>query len=498
MTSSTFVRGPTATGWVSHAGAVVVVIAAAAVAVHSGPEFGQVALLGAVALAVGIKALRSPSLAVLILIFATFLRLPRSPEVVLPVEPWLMVFAIVVVATAAWMVRTNERRRGIGVVECAMVMYLLWNFYSMVAPHQYPAIDPHSGEPLPVLRFIVITTLIPFAAYAVGRFTFDRVQHVRALLWTLLSVSAYSAAVSIMPAVGLGAWVWPRYIVTSPAWEGRAVGVFNQPVVNGMVLVLGFAIATTLASRRGDPGWQRCLAFLIAVGCGAGIYLTYTRAVWLSALVVLLLGVWLARGIRTAYLGVLGVVFSVVAINWSRFTSSDRTRGGVTSESEIDSRLNDIQTALWARTQEPLTGWGIGRFPVVNRYHHQQWSPQVPWISGYGEASHTNELGLLAELGIIGLALWLGVLVLIAYRLKEAYRALPDHELTGTPLVVIGAMALTILVCTGLTVDLRYFDFPILVTFLIAGVAVGWADRAAQGPAAVEATPRIGSVAHHV
>ena len=59
-------------------------------------------------------------------------------------------------------------------------------------------------------------------------------------------------------------------------------------------------------------------------------------------------------------------------------------------------------------------------------------------------------------------------------------------------------MALTILVCTGLTVDLRYFDFPILVTFLIAGVAVGWADRAAQGPAAVEATPRIGSVAHHV
>ena len=136
----------------------------------------------------------------------------------------------------------------------------------------------------------------------------------------------------------------------------------------------------------------------------------------------------MARGIRTAYLGVLGVVFSVVAINWSRFTSSDRTRGGVTSESEIDSRLNDIQTALWARTQEPLTGWGIGRFPVVNRYHHQQWSPQVPWISGYGEASHTNELGLLAELGIVGLALWLGVLVLIAYRLKEAYRALIDRH----------------------------------------------------------------------
>lgn len=460
-------------------------------------SLGQVALLGAVAVAVAIWALRSPSLAVLILIIATFLRLPWSPEVILPVEPWLMVFVIVMCATVAWMVRTHDRLRGIGAVECVMVSYLLWNFYSMVAPHEYPAVDPHSGEPLPVLRFIVITTLIPFAAYAVGRLTFDRQQQVRALLWTLLSVSAYSAAVSIMPVVGLGPWVWPRYIVTDPAWVGRAVGVFNQPVVNGMVLVLGFAIATTLASRRCDPGWQRSLAVLIAVACGAGIYLTYTRAVWLSALVVLVLGVWLARGIRTAYLGVLALVFSVVALNWSRFTSSDRTRGGVTSESEIESRLNDIQTALWARTQEPLTGWGIGRFPAVNRYHHQQWSPQVPWISGYGEASHTNDLGLLAELGVIGLALWLGVLVMVAYRLKEAYRTLPDDDLTGKPLVVIGIMVLTILVCTGLTVDLRYFDFPILVTFLIVGVAIGGSDRAALKVPGAEMTLHQRTAVHH-
>ena len=123
---------------------------------------------------------------------------------------------------------------------------------------------------------------------------------------------------------------------------------------------------------------------------------------------------------------------------------------------EVEDRLNTIQTALWAAAQKPLAGWGIGRFQAVNTYHHQQWSLDIPWIRGYGIASHENELGILAELGVIGLALWICVLALIAYRLWNAYRTLPDDDLCGKPLAVTAIMAIAILVCTGLTVDLRY------------------------------------------
>ena len=66
-------------------------------------------------------------------------------------------------------------------------------------------------------------------------------------------------------------------------------------------------------------------------------------------------------------------------------------------------RLNSIQTAFWAFAQKPIEGWGIARFQVVNTYHHQQWSADIPWIGGYGIVSHENELGILAELGVIGL-----------------------------------------------------------------------------------------------
>lgn len=470
-------RFGTAESWSAAAAIAIGTAATLTAAVLSGPNFGLVACLAAMAVAVGMCALRSPAFAVLVLMVTTFLRLPLSTEIKLPVELWLIVFVVVLIAAMGWMSRTSARVHGVGAVEWAMALYLLWNLYSMIAPHEYPAIDAYLKEPLPVLRFIVVATLIPFATYAVGRYIFDRPAAVRALFWTYLMMSAYSAAISIMPFVGLSDWVWPRYIVTDPAWDHRAVGVFNQPVVNGMVMVLGFAIGTVLASRRSEPGWQRFIAVVILLSCGVGIFLTYTRAVWACALVVLILGACLARGFRRGFVAALGLVGSAMVLNWSTFTSSDRNAGGVTSESEIESRLNDIQTALWARTQEPLVGWGIGRFPAVNTYHHQQWSPKVPWVSGYGEASHTNELGLLAELGVIGLALWVCVLVLIARRLVEAYRTLPDLEVCGKPLTVVAIMAIAILVCTGLTVDLRYFDFPTIATFLILGVAIGWSDR---------------------
>ena len=287
---------------------------------------------------------------------------------------------------------------------------------------------------------------------------------------------------SILQFTGPTAWVWPRFIVDgslseNETWYGRAVGVFNQPVVNGMIMVLGFAVAMLLMSRHSERAWQRWLVLVIAVACGFGIYLTHTRIVWLSGAVVLIIGALLARGYRTGFIAALGITATIIAINWSVFTSTDREAGGVGSPGEVQDRLNMIQTALWAFAQKPIAGWGIGRFFAVNTYHHQQWAPDTPWIRGYAISSHQNEMGILAELGLIGLALWICVLALIAYRLWNAYRTLPDDDLCGKPLAVTAIIAMAILVCGGLSCDLRFFPFATATIFLLAGVAIGWSDR---------------------
>ena len=335
-----------------------------------------------------------------------------------------------------------------------------------------------TGAPLVVWRLIVVQMLLPLVLYRVGRHAFDRAAVVRALLWAILILAAYSAVMSIMQFSGPTELVWPRYMVDDPKnWPGRAAGVFRQPVVNGWLLALGLAIAMLLLSRRSEPTWRRWFAFVVAIACGYGIYLTHTRDAWISGVVVLIIGALIARGYRKGFIVAICLVASVVAVNWSAFTSSDRKAGGVGSMSEVQDRLNADQTALWAFARKPFAGWGIGRFQPVNTYHHQQWAPDVPWIRGYGIVAHANELGILAEVGVIGLALWICVLALVIRRLWTAYRTLPDHDLCGKPLAVTAIMAIAALICAGLTVDLRLVDFPMLPVFLLAGITVGWSDR---------------------
>lgn len=448
-----------------------------------GAKFGQLLVLGAVALLVGVLVLRSPPFATITLIIAMGLR-PATPHV-LPIDAFWIAFAGMVGALVLWMDRNPDRPRGMDAIEWAMALYLTWNVYSMISPHEYGATQEIptgsarivTGMPMEVWRLILIQMLLPLVLYRVGRSAFDRAAVVRALLWTILIFAAYSAAMSIMQFSGPTELVWPRYIVEDQIWIGRAAGVFRQPNVNGWLLAIGLAIAMLLLSRRSEPTWRRWFAFVVAVACGYGIYLTHTRAAWLSGVLVLIIGALIARGYRKGFIIAICLVASVVVANWSVFTSSDRKAGGVGEVGEVQDRLNANQTALWAFARKPFAGWGIGRFQAVNTYHHQQWAPDVPWIRGYGIVSHGNELGILAELGVIGLALWICVLALIIRRLWTAYRTLPDHDLCGKPLAVTAIMAVAALICTGSAVDLRLFEFPLLPVFLLTGILVSWSDR---------------------
>lgn len=412
----------------------------------------------------------SPVWVIIALLVALLLRSPMAKTALV-----YLVFASLLVAGALWRDANPDRLRGIGPVEWSMIAYVFWNIFSALAPHRY-------APQVSIDRYILIPTVIPFVLYVFGRFTIDSERAVKAVLWALTGFAGYSAAVSILQFTGPAQLVWPRYIVTAPNWPDRAVGIFNQPVANGMVLALGIGIATLLASWPG-VGWrERILAGSIALASGYGLYLTHTRAAWLAGFTVLVIGATLATGYRRGFVAALGMVVAVVTLNWSQFTSSDRTSGGVASVKELDDRLNAMQTALWAAGEKPVAGWGLARFSAVNTHHHQQWALDVPWDRGYGIVSHQNELGILAELGVIGLGAWLAVLALIAWRLWYAYRRLPSNDVYGKLLAVIGIMAMAVLICSGMTVDLRFFDFPLAAVFLLLGMAAGWADRWTRQP----------------
>jgi O-antigen ligase len=418
---------------------------------------------------------RYPALAVVVMLGAMFLRLSLPHLVV--ADPFVIAYAVVLASAAVWMWQHRRTLPRITFVEVAMGLYVLWNYASMVLPHRYPPLTyPLNGSVTHVARSIEISTDIPFTLYLLGRRLFARESAIRFVLWSVLGFAAYSVLVSIdqfyAPSL-----VWPRYIVDDPGWPGRANGVFNQPVANGMVLVVGLVIALVLASDRGEPTWRRVLLWLFALPSGLAIYLTHTRAIYLAAGVALIIGVVLAKGARAVFGTLIVAVSLLIATNWSTFTSSNRDAGGVGSTSEVFDRLNGIATSIWAFKRQPWFGWGIDRFVAVNTFHHQQWSITTPWTDGLGIASHETELGILVDLGLVGLVLWLCVMVPLIGLLVQAYWILPPVGLAGRPLAVIGICALSTQIMAGSFADLRLLDFPTCMVFLLYGMAVGARDR---------------------
>lgn len=469
------------------AAALAVALAVVLVGLFALPVKGPGGLLVAIAGA-GIVALLlgSPFAAFVALLLTSFLRLALQ-GFGLPAEPMVLVLAALMAATGV-AVLGKRIQLHVGPLEWAMCAYLAWNLVSMLVPHELPPVVPLTGEPVSVYRFIITGTIMPFVAYVIARSLLRSEHRVRRMMIGLVLLAAYSAVMSVLQFTGPRNLVWPPYIVTAPTYPERAVGVVNQPLVNGLIMVAGFVTAVFLAQHRSLSWRMRLLMLCGALLCVPGIYLTKTRAAWLVFGVGVLLCAVFGRGARRGFVVTILAATLFIGVNWATFTSSDREAGGVASAGEVEDRLNSIATSVWAIDQKPLFGWGIGRFAQVNAQHHKQWEPSTDFRRGYAIASHENELGIATELGLIGLVLWLAVALMLVGSLLRALRRLPVDGLAGRALGLIAVTVLGTWIVSGFTADLRFFDFANLLTFTFVGAAVGVAAGVADS--GDEAPPR--------
>jgi O-antigen ligase len=460
-----------------------------ALALYAGERFAVYLFLVTAGVVACLLGLRSPVLASMYLLGTTFFRL-AVPSDTFPVDPFLPAFAGALVSVWLRVRASGGLLPAAQPTEFVMALYVVWSAVSIIMPHRYPPVYPLDGTEIPLARHVLVGTVMPFAMFYVGRLVFATRSAARWLCLFSLAAAAYSSIVSIAQFHGPGWLVWPRYIAEDPNWLGRAGGVFNQPVVNGFVLVVGFAVANHLAARGRERWPIRLIAVVVGIISVYAIYLTHTRVVWLAFLLLVVCGALAAKGFRAGYVITAVGIAIAVTTSWQVLTSADRDAGGVASINEVNDRLNCIATSMHALREKPFMGWGVGRFPAVNTYEHQQWSPEVPWERGYGIASHFDVLGVAVELGVVGVLLWLTVLTLVARGLWRSVRLASqlggDRGYALTALFAFGA-----LMVTGLTVDLRFFDYPNILVMLWAGSAIGLSGR--SDPRTVQRAPVPGS-----
>ncbi|WP_297097385.1 O-antigen ligase family protein [uncultured Draconibacterium sp.] len=185
-----------------------------------------------------------------------------------------------------------------------------------------------------------------------------------------------------------------------------------------------------------------------------GLLLSYSRAAWLS--LVIAFGVWGVVKLRIRFktlfitLGSLIVLFLVfqtqilMKLEQNSEESSANMMTHISSMSNISSdasnleRINRWSCAVRMFADKPVVGYGPGTY--MFKYAKYQLSKDRTIIStnsADGGNAHSEYLGPMAESGVLGLATYLLIIIVVIYTAVNTYTRLTDYRLRSIVLAAL-------------------------------------------------------------
>lgn len=360
-------------------------------------------------------------------------------------------------------------------IELAMFAFVLVCLASMTGQRFLPELPE---LPSPWNNFIN-GYLFPFIAFLFAKYFIQRPRDIRFIFNTLFSLGVYLAATSFFEFFNMRAFVFPRYINNPEILIhiDRARGPFLNAAFNGAAITIGFICGLHLLPEKKRVA--RALHIGLLCLSFPAIFFTQTRSAYMSFLITIGLFLsfyrtafpkWKALALPVA----LFLVFMLASI--PRMASEDRRLGGVVQTYELEIRMALINRSVSIAAIAPFFGIGLGQFlPVSTR----NFSGEVSSQSSNEEVQHFHILGLLAELGIAGAALYLTLLVLVFKRMSQLKRLLPDTGFISRNLVLALTAIWVVHLTTNLFLEPSYCLFFNAVPFTCAGLADGIHARGA-------------------
>jgi putative inorganic carbon (HCO3(-)) transporter len=249
----------------------------------------------------------------------------------------------------------------------------------------------------------------------------------------------------------------------------RVTSLFGDPSLYGRHVVLGIGIALALLVTQRWRTWP--LIGLVAL-MWAGLLFSYSQSS-MAALLVVVLAMALVTGDRRVRRAV-GLLALVAVIGAGAYVAVRLVDGADLNRITSD-RTERVEDTARVIEDRPVAGVGIGGQPRASRRLTESTEPTPKFVS------HTTPLTVAAELGLIGLGLYVWLLVGGAQVIK---RVRDRNDAFG---LALGASFLALFVHA-----LFYSGFledPL--TWLVLGVGAGWLSwRQAQMTAAERARAR--------
>ncbi len=232
------------------------------------------------------------------------------------------------------------------------------------------------------------------------------------LAWGLVGFSSLSALVAIAQASQLAVLrpIADLTAATDALDPKRMSGPFNNP--NGLAAVLSISVpvAAVLFSRERSVSRKVLLGVALTV-LGVALVFTYSRSGWIGA-VIGTSALLFCRRIRAGLVIPLLLFAATIVVSYVSLGGEEsivhtrvselalNTVVGVNSMAE---RLAAWDKAITITREHPVFGIGFGNFPSA------QIAGRFRWVSG--KVTHNVFMTVLAEMGVLGLGLFVALVV---------------------------------------------------------------------------------------
>ena len=250
------------------------------------------------------------------------------------------------------------------------------------------------------------------------------------------AVRTRSQAMWVIGALLTGALIAAFYGVISPSEAdagGRLSGSIGNANEAGAALAVGVALAGGLAvALRGHPALQ--LASVVGVPlCMLALFLTVSRGGIVALVAILVAGVFIAGPRRGTVLAA-AALGAVMAVVYFGSFAGEQAREHLL-QSDNGTGRTDIWRVGWRMVEaNPVSGVGAGNFQSSSVHYLLEPGAieRADFIVDEPKVAHNTYLGVLAELGVVGLALFLAILGAVLaslWRAAQAFGASGDREM---------------------------------------------------------------------
>jgi putative inorganic carbon (hco3(-)) transporter len=307
----------------------------------------------------------------------------------------------------------------------------------------------------------------PFLLFFLAPIAFATARQRAILLGGLVILGGYLGFTAMMETVGPKALVIPHYIVDQNVGihPGRTRGPFTEAETDGQALFVS-AVACGVAVVTWRGRWVRVAAALIGIVCVAGTILPLERSVWLGSAAGLLAIALFAREVRRFAIPVIATALLLIVVTLAVVPGlADRVHGRKNDEATVWDRKNQNRAGLNMLEARPLFGFGWNEFLSKGPDYFVQ-DKNYPLTASEGFVIHNMFLTHLAELGLVGTAIWLVGLLMA---LGGAFLGRAPPELRAWQVGLIGVAVAWVIVANAVYM----LAYPVLILWVWAGIVYG-------------------------